>query len=500
MKKIISIVMAVVLLMGTLSISTAAYAVTSNGTVKTVNITSESELFDQVDAGYKGYSTTLNGNTAAYYSLSVPNECYVFFNIVEQTSTYHGNAGFRAYLYSNDMSVKYFEEYYASSNGFVASTNGLVHLSKGNYIFYIETVQYAGITHSLTINAGLLPTTTDFLSATYMGEVSDNGQTFYVKVNSLDTIKEFRGEVSNGERGWSFGWISKHELDSNNCATFSLSGNQGTDSYSWLDLGVEDIYGIEHTVEYKILNPYTATVEGIKDKTYTGKAITQKDLTVYAGYKTSGAPNYSISYKNNVNVGTAQIIFTGEGNTIGSVTKTFKINPAAKIAAGKCNVKLSKTSYVYDGKVKTPAVTVKYGNNTLKNGTDYTVSYDKGRKNIGKYNVTITFKGAYSGKSVQTFTIKPKAPSISKLTAGKNKFTVKWSKVQGITGYEVQCALNNKFTTDKKTVKASAKTTSITVKSLKKKRTYYVRVRSYKTVGKKKIYSSWSKAKPIKTK
>ncbi|MGN0531241.1 MAG: leucine-rich repeat protein, partial [Eubacterium sp.] len=73
------------------------------------------------------------------------------------------------------------------------------------------------------------------------------------------------------------------------------------------------------------------------------------------------------------------------------------------------SVKLSGTSYTYDGNVKTPSVTIKNVNDkTLVEGTDYTVSYASGRKYVGKYSVKITFKGKYSGTKTLYFTVKPR--------------------------------------------------------------------------------------------
>ena len=91
------------------------------------------------------------------------------------------------------------------------------------------------------------------------------------------------------------------------------------------------------------------------------------------------------------------------------------------------SIKLKATSLTYNGKVRTPKVIVKdRTGKTLVKNTDYTVSYAKGRKYVGKYAVKITFKGKYSGTKTLYFTIKPKATSISSLKAGSKKFTVKW--------------------------------------------------------------------------
>lgn len=170
-------------------------------------------------------------------------------------------------------------------------------------------------------------------------------------------------------------------------------------------------------------------------------------------------------------------------------------------------ITLSAASYTYDGKVKKPTVTVKDSKGNMIKASNYTVTYQSGRKNVGKYNVTIQFKGNYSGTVTKTFTIKPKTTSISQLTAGKKKFNAKWKKQKSqTTGYQIQYSTSSKFAA--KTTKAATvsnnKTTAKTVSKLKANKKYYVRIRTYKTVkvnGKNtKIYSSWSKAKTVKTK
>lgn len=100
-----------------------------------------------------------------------------------------------------------------------------------------------------------------------------------------------------------------------------------------------------------------------------------------------------------------------------------------------------------------------------------------------------------------TETVKPKKTSIKKLSKGKKKFTVTWAKVSGVKGYQIQYSSDKKFKKNNKSVTVTKqKTTKATVKKLKSKKMYYVRVRTYKTVNGKKIYSSWSKVKSVKTK
>ena len=96
---------------------------------------------------------------------------------------------------------------------------------------------------------------------------------------------------------------------------------------------------------------------------------------------------------------------------------------------------------------------------------------------------------------------KPKSASIKKVKGAKKAILVTWIKVSGVSGYEIQLATNKKFKKNKKTVTIKKqKTTKTTVKKLKAKKKYYVRVRTYKIVNGKKVYSSWSKVKSVKTK
>lgn len=157
---------------------------------------------------------------------------------------------------------------------------------------------------------------------------------------------------------------------------------------------------------------------------------------------------------------------------------------------------------VYDGKAKTPAVTVRVGNKTLTANKDYTVSYQN-NINVGQATLTVTGKGSYTGNIIKAFEIVPKGTDISgKVKAQKKALTIKWKKqTKSVDGYEIWCSTDKGFST-KATVKKTAKTKAVklTVKKLKAKKTYYVKIRTYKSVKGKKYYSSWSKVKSAKTK
>ena len=103
--------------------------------------------------------------------------------------------------------------------------------------------------------------------------------------------------------------------------------------------------------------------------------------------------------------------------------------------------------------------------------------------------------------TAQTEVAKPKSVSPKKVKAAKKAISVEWKKVSGVKGYQVQVATDKKFKKNKKTVTIKKqKTTKTTVKKLKAKKKYYVRMRTYKIVNGKKVYSAWSKIKTVKTK
>ena len=234
--------------------------------------------------------------------------------------------------------------------------------------------------------------------------------------------------------------------------------------------------------------------------TYDGSAKKPGVTVTDANGAKIASSNYSVAYSNNVKKGTATATVTFKGNYSGTVKKTFKINPA-KVS----NIKLSSTSYTYNGKTKTSSVTVKDSKGRkLKKGTDYTVKYSSGRKNVGRYAVKVTFKGNYTGSKTVYYYIVPKSTSISRVSALRKGFKLSWKKQKTqTTGYQIQYSTSKKFKKAKAVNVSKNKTTSKYIKKLSSKKKYYVRVRTYKKVkinGKtKKVYSSWSKTKTVKT-
>ena len=183
----------------------------------------------------------------------------------------------------------------------------------------------------------------------------------------------------------------------------------------------------------------------------------------------------------------------------GAVIESADIPALSPKSISSATVSLSIATYTFDGKVKTPSVTVKLGSTALRNGIDYVVSYSN-NKNVGKATVVITGKGLYAGTITRTFVINPAKQEIQKLTAKSKGFYIDYAAKGHATGYEIQYATNSSFSGAKKTVITSNKTDKVTVSKLSGNKKYYVRVRTYTTVNGIKYYGAWSAVKTVTTK
>ena len=183
----------------------------------------------------------------------------------------------------------------------------------------------------------------------------------------------------------------------------------------------------------------------------------------------------------------------------GAVVESADIPALSPKSISSASVSLSIATYSFDGKVKTPSVTVKLGSTALRNGIDYVVSY-RNNKNVGKATVVITGKGLYAGTITRTFVINPAKQEIQKLTAKSKGFYIDYAAKGHATGYEIQYATNSSFSRAKKTVITSNKTDKVTISKLSGNKKYYVRVRTYTTVNGIKYYGAWSAVKTVTTK
>ncbi len=159
-------------------------------------------------------------------------------------------------------------------------------------------------------------------------------------------------------------------------------------------------------------------------------------------------------------------------------------------------VYLSKTVYTFENKVFTPSVIVKNSDGkTLKNKKDYTVAYSPGRKKTGRYPVTVTFIGDYSGKVTLSFSIVPGKTAALKTTLKETAVSAKWKKVSGADGYRVYLFREGDFVKGIDTTK-----TAVAFKNLSRGAKYKLVVRAFKKSGKEKLFSTFSASSLFLTK
>ena len=256
------------------------------------------------------------------------------------------------------------------------------------------------------------------------------------------------------------------------------------------------------------VNPYE--IENIHEHNYTS-SLTKEPTCTETGVKTYVCKGCGDTY-------TETIKAKGHSYVTTITPATMKSNGRKISKCSICNnvqydnviskislVSISKTTFTYNGKTQTPTVTVKDSKKkTLKNKTDYTVTYSRGRKNVGRYSVKVKFKGNYSGGKTFYYNIVPKATSV-KSVKGLSKgmqVNLKLQKTQ-TTGYQIQYSTFKNFK-NAKTVPVKNNVSDKKITKLMAKKKYFVRVRTYKTTkfsGKNyNIYSSWSSAKTTVTK
>ncbi len=272
------------------------------------------------------------------------------------------------------------------------------------------------------------------------------------------------------------------------------------------------------------IGTYTIIIKGIGD--YKGSAA--RDYKVFCRHhfdsgkvtreatcKREGERTYtcqSCQYKETDTIPkTAHNFATERVTTKATVSKNGTLAKICSICGDKKtsaiyaakSIKLSATSYSYDGKAKKPSVTIQDSRGSkLKNFTDYTIAFAKGRKNVGSYAITIKFQGRYGGTAKKSFTINPGPTSLIKVTPKGKGMGISWKKQKKqIGGYEVAYSTSRKFTKkDTNTITVGKSKTEKTIARLKGKTRYYIKIRTYMPVKGKKYYSGWSKVKSVVTK
>ncbi len=306
----------------------------------------------------------------------------------------------------------------------------------------------------------------------------------YIHPYNIDLVERYAQISVNGAEPETVYFKNTLSLDTFRTLDVQLRLNEG-----------ENTIKIYNDNSYQFSSLVNSTAPEIDCITVSPLSYTEEKAELIAGDKSS-----THSFKTNSETKAAATL-TADGKITRDLTcsicgyHTVKTEVIPKISS----VKLSKTKFTYSGKSIKPSVTVYDSEGKAIPDSAYTVSYANNKK-IGTAKVTVSFSGDYSGVKALSFTINPKGTRLTKLTAGKKKASVKWAKNKTVSGYEIQYSLKKNMKSAKTKTAKKVKTTKLTVKKLKSKKVYYIRIRTYKTVGGRKYYSSWSKVKKVKTK
>lgn len=318
------------------------------------------------------------------------------------------------------------------------------------------------------------------------------------------------------------------ETTNTNSNKTSFINVSATEQYTMLRI-VPEVSGFVQYYMYISSTNAKANVKLIKDfDPATGKYQTIRDQSINtstgdmdvesAAYMTKGISYYLLLTEQMANI-TLLPEYAEHSVSLYPHNHTYKAHTAKNGRYDECtmckhrrtytkikSVSVSTRKYTYNGKVKKPRVIVKDAKGKTVSSKYYTVKYPSGRKNVGRYDISVKMKGyPYYGSYKTKFYIMPTGTSVKSVSGSRKALTVKWKKKKAqVTGYQIQYSTAKNFKRAKTVTVGKKSTTSKKIKKLKAKKKYYVRVRTYKKAkvnGKTKtFYSGWSKAKSIKTK
>jgi len=238
--------------------------------------------------------------------------------------------------------------------------------------------------------------------------------------------------------------------------------------------------------------------------TYDGKTKAPSVTIKNGGVTLVNGTDYAVSYKNNINAGTATVVITGNGNYSGSASKTFTIEKTGNTITSSNIVKTmsaKKQSFSINAKAN-HGVKLSYKSNNKNIAVTNTGKVTIAKNYVGEATITITLADTTNYKNTTKkikITVNPTPVSITSLKNNSTKkMTIKWKRNKNVSGYQVSYATTSNFKKTSVVNIKSNKTLNRTISKLSKGKKYYVRIRTYKNVSGKTYYSSWSKSKSVK--
>ena len=245
---------------------------------------------------------------------------------------------------------------------------------------------------------------------------------------------------------------------------------------------------ITETFKINKANMNKAKISGLKNMPYTGKSITQDPVVTISGNVMQKNKDYTLSFSNNINIGTATVTVTGKGNCTGQKTATFKIQQFPISNAQISGIEDKE----YTGGEITQNFTVTYNGKKLKNGKDYSYRYT-GNVGVGQASLIITGMGGYTGEIVKGFQILPQGLELRSAILSAGKLTVTWNGwPANVNGCQLQVSTSSIF--DLIVMKRDIYDKYLshyTMTPSDTSRPFYVRIRSIQQVNGQTYYSKW---------
>lgn len=384
--------------------------------------------------------------------------------------------------------------YYEAEDSTYAALSGEARVDTDNYASNLKCVGYVGgnAANTLTFSKINAKTAGQYTLRVYF--VSGAARDLYVRVNNGEGIK-LEGLVGN-DRDWAAVAVKEIPIRLNQGEnSICLYNNEAyAPNIDRIAVSKSDISNAEVSIEKE-------------SYTYTGAEITPDVSVRYDGIDLVKDQDFTVRYVDNREAGTAQVVITGIGNCCGTITRTFVIGTKSVSIKGKKTY--TKT---YGNKafvLNTTCEGTANGKLTYTSSNKSVLTVSSGGKVTLKATGTATVTVKLESKSYKandykiTITVKPSKMSLSSVKSKKKKqLAVSWKKLstkQNITGYQVSYSTKKNFKSAK-TVKVKKASKACTLKKLKSKKKYYVRIRAYKKVGKSYLYGAWSKAKSTKVK
>lgn len=339
---------------------------------------------------------------------------------------------------------------------------------------------------------------------TFLSQLKSNGYKCGIYTNKV--VSKFY--LSDSLRNSYDFWIAQYSDNCNYFGKYTMWQYSQNGKVNGINGNVDLNYYYENTP----IDISKATINSISDQKYTGGQITPNINLKYNNKTLSTNTDYTISFKNNTSIGTATVTIKGKGNFTGSKTITFKIIPKTVtnlkvLSTTSSSIKLdwSKVSNasgytIYRATSKNGTYTkIKYitSNNTL-NYTDSKLSSNKNYYYKIKSFKTVNsqrYYGSYS--NLISGETKLSTPSLKLSSPQSKTVKVSWNKISGAKGYEIYRSTSKNENYSKTSTTSSL---SYTNKNLTKNKKYYYKIRAYKVVNNKKVYSSFSSIQLISAK